>query len=409
MTRARTALLLFAAFAALYQLTFGTLPFHIPDYPTWAFFADSREGMLRAIPSISNDVSIAKHPMYILVGRPLFWLALAIYGAVSAPLDVNLAITLPSAIMGGGGVAIAYWVFRENRDDRGEALGFALLYGLGTAPWVFGSFPDTYVFTAFFTILYVGVLLKIDPEEPKHIFLLAAANALACWSSPQQLLLAVLPGMYWLLRHGIGAHLIRRVVQYSLALAATWVLPYYIWLYFLGPGWRMPHQYMKENVEFSLGFIATVPLDFTIFNVVGPTTQPNLYTDPTLAVFGAAPLWWWPILAVYLVFVVLCVRHWRTSNAKGAAFLPGIVVFMIGYAIFFMMFNAPESYLMALTCTFIWLFGLHSARVAAGPPVLRRFLLPALVALACISNFTLIRSLRAEAIAKPLGIVPTDH
>lgn len=402
MTTARICALLFAGFLPLYLFSFGTLPIPIPEYPTWAFYGDSRETILQGVWTVSNQFSIAKHPFYPLIGRPLYWLGGALFGGLDAPLSTNLALTLPSAVMGAAGVAAAYWGLIGNRPTAPrQALGFAVLYGLGTAPWMFGAFPDTYAFTAFFTILFLGLLARADPENPRHVFGLAAANALACWCSPQQLMLAVVPGVYWLLAHGVGAALVRRVVQYSVGLGVTWAMPYYLWLYFFGPGWRMPHQYMKENVEFSTGFIGTVLLDFHVFGLAGPATHPNAYTDPTFTVFRDAPLWWWAVLAFYLFFVARALSGVRGSTARGARYLPGVAVFMLGYSVFFMLFNAPESYLMAMTCTFVFVFGLHSAAEPKAP--IDRALPFALAAVLALSNTAVLLRLRAEAIADPLG------
>lgn len=309
---------------------------------------------------------------------------------------------LPGAVAGAVGVALAHRTLLNAHPDGRHALGFTALYGLGTAAWGFSSFPDTQVITALFTVGFFYALTKVDLDEGRGWLVLAFAQALPCWGSPQQLFLAVVPGLYWLLRHGVSGALVRRVVQYSAGLAAFWAVPYYLYLYFFGPGWRMPHAYVKENTEFTAGFLATVPSDFFLFSIAGPNVHPDHYTDPSLSIFGAAPGWWWLIAAAFGVLVAMSATRWRGSDARSARYVPGTLAFMAIYSAFFVFFNPGESYLMAFTCAFPWIFTLHAGFATRREPAAYR-LLATVVLGVWVTNVGVLSSVRRLAIEDPIG------
>lgn len=276
--------LLFCGFFVLYQLTLAVHPTKFPDF--WFLGLDSQKKILffNALPSSWHG---RKHPLYVIVATPLYLVAArALYSWVGGVLRENLALVFPGALIGGANIALSYLIFLRKGSNRWVALCFAVLYGLSTATWIFSSYPETYALTALCTNIFLLMLLY-GRSDSKSVSILAVANALACYASPQQIFLSVIPGFSYLRSYGWNEGG-RKVARYAIVFLLTFVLPYQVWLMtsqFFGHRTDTAIVYLKEyasagNLLDSEDY-ARVLLNFTVFSVVGPIVKPASYQDPS--------------------------------------------------------------------------------------------------------------------------------
>lgn len=401
----------------LYLLTLGTLPIVFPEYPSWLYFADNREGLILGVDSVSNNFSIVKHPAYRLVAWPLYALGQLLFAGATPPLDRNLTLALTGAVPGAVAVAVAARAFRSNAPDRWIGWSFALLYPTCLATWVFSSTPDTQSLTSLVVAAYCLALLRFRGTDVRSAAPLAIVNAAACWCSPQALFLSFVFGIRAVLRYRKDiVSIVRQSAIYATVLFLIWALPYYIFLYFGPFGWRAPHLYVKENLAFDLGYLIEVPLNLLVFAISGPPVEPTSFGDPAHVALSEAPLGWWPVFGVVLLVIGAGLRRlpWTEAlrgeepvetqeplNARLGTDAFGLLAFVAVYIVFFIGFNPREVYLMSMIMLCPWLLVLQTGLAGGGR--WGRWLAAAVVVLVPLSNVFVVAHIRALALSDTGG------
>jgi hypothetical protein len=223
-SRSRLGVVLVLVFA-LYQCTFAaTLKRPIPDL--WFGGIDSYRVALQNSPQY-HPMALwqwKKHALFVAVARPLYGqVGLRAVSRLPEPYRTNLALVFPCALFGALNAALAYLLFRRTGFARDAALLPTALYALAPSIWYFGALPETYIVTAFFTNLFLFTFMG-DPQARRWLRL-AGLQLLACWCGPQQLLLALVPGVQVWIGRGPRAAL-GLAVRYGAVLLFGFVLPF---------------------------------------------------------------------------------------------------------------------------------------------------------------------------------------
>ena len=357
--------LLFAGFFLLYQasLAFQATRFH----PFLLFGADSMEDLFKGIwhGRIANTARL-KHPLFPVVTMPLYQIGSSLYSFVPGSLGENLALAFPCALLGAINVCLSFWIFMENYPKRWLALVFVLLYGLSAATWIFSSIPETYVLTTLCTNLFFGVLLRWKDREDSALRM-AGLNVLACYASPQQIFLAIVPCVYYLQAGHWSKQATRQVVRYVAILATLFIVPYGFFVNFLGFGWKFPAGYLYAYGQIQNfldpAWYLVVFQNFMVFSVVGPIVLPKLYCDPSFIAFTQVSLPWIVVAGLYSICSARCLWALPRSPATFATLWPGAVLFILCYVGFFQFFNPKESFIYTLPMLLPWLLLIHSGYV----------------------------------------------
>lgn len=354
--RAQHYVLVGLAFFALYQVSlFDAID---PDELFWRFGADN---MIEVFERRSTSLAGPKHPLFAVITPPLYSAARALYAWAPEPAQTKLALGFPAALLGALNTALAFWIFRRNRSGV-TAAGFGFLYGLSAATWIFSSYPDTYVLTALTTSAFVAVLVTRTGRETSK--LLAAANALACYASPQQIFLGIVPVLDRLRSIGPSREWLVGAVRYGATVAVLFVIPYLIYLEIASEGWKLAPGYVKAYSDparlIDPSLYPVVLVNFLVFSVVGPLVHPSLYRDPTTGFFAEVPLWWFALVALYGALVVHSLRHIGASLAVLKPAVPSILAFLLVYSLFFLVFNPGESFIYSFPGLLLWLLVLQT-------------------------------------------------
>lgn len=363
----------FLGFYLLYQLSLAISSTAIPEYPDWSYFADNREAIYQSREHPGVRFSIAKHPLFYVVGRLLYLVGSQLFKFVSGDIGSNLRVVFPMAVVGALGACINLLLFRRAHGNRFVATAFGLLFALSTSAWVFSSFPDSYPLTALATSLFFAALL-LPQEEVRSVYAVALANAIAGYASPQQAMLGVIPCLYYLQTGGFSRSALLKVARYGAALLILFLIPYLAFLELIGYGAGMPADYVEYQAEFDSRYFAVVPLNLLVFSIIGPAVHGDLFASLDFAGLGAAPWWWWLLLLAFAAFVVGCLGGLRGSTSAFRPYVPGIVVFLAVYVVFFVFFNPSECYLMSLPMLPALLLVLHAGAAGQDARAWRVFL-----------------------------------
>jgi hypothetical protein len=155
------ALLFFMAYFCL-----GTVV-NFPGYQTVDLFYDSDSSLwlirMARDPGETNPVRGA-HPYVLLILRPLTW-------AVSLLLNGNrtFAAFAVNATAGALCVFFTWRFFKRLTGNSAYALTFAALLGASVSHLLFGSFLETYIFSALALIVFLNLLLQENPSLPALI------------------------------------------------------------------------------------------------------------------------------------------------------------------------------------------------------------------------------------------------
>ena len=356
---------MFLGFFALYQLSFTFRTITFPGPNGW-FWADS---YVDSYKWLGHEGQASRHPLFALVAPHLYELGQVAYRAIDGHLGRNLTTAFPSALLGGLNVCLAFWLFLLNHPNRRAALGFSLLYGFSTSTWFYSSLPESYVMTAFWTNLFLLSLVKLGRANPGTARL-ALLNGLASLCAPHQILLAVVPGFYWL-RTRRWKTVLTNTAVYSLGLIAAFVIPYVLFLELFGAGFRFPDRFIRSYasvVHLIDPDAYVIPIvNFLIFSVVGPVMHPMMYhaSHPGFdhsfsTVVASVPATWLIVAVPYLLLAGRSLLGLRRSPARLAALLPGISALIVSNIIFFAYFNPFEVFLYSMPLVLPWLLVLHS-------------------------------------------------
>ena len=358
---------LFAGFFLLYQVSLALQSTRFHPHFTPLFGADSMEDLF-----IGNwrgrigATAMWKHPLFPVVTIPLYQLGSKLYSPVPGPAGINLALAFPCALIGAINVCLSFWVFMRNCPNRRIATLFTVFYGLSAAVWVFSSVPESYALTALCTTLFLWAFLRWK-DDAGSVLRLAGLNAIACYASPQQILLAIMPGVYYLQAGRWSRQSIKQVITFGLALVLLFIIPYEVFIKKAGGGYRFAEVYLNAYGDWK-HFLdppsyLVVLRSFLVFSVVGPIVRPELYADPSARVFELAGPAWLMIVGLYLVWSVGCLFALRGSTARAATLWPAILFFLTCYLGFFLFFNPEESFLYAMPMLLPLFLLLHSGFV----------------------------------------------
>jgi len=368
------------AFFALYQVSLlGAVH---PGDSFWRFGADSMEELFQRR---STTLAGVKHPLFALITPPLYQLGRLLYSWAPEDLAARLALIFPVALLGALNTALAIWVLEQNDRDRTTANLLGLLYGLCATSWVFSSYPDTYALTALCTTFFLGVLI-VHLRRGTSMLPVAAANALACYASPQQIFLAVIPIFSRLRSERLSKRSLREAAQYGIVLVVLFVLPYLIFLEISGEGWRLAPGYVNAysdvNRLVDVAWYPVVVLNFLVFSTVGPVVHPSLYRDPTTGFASEVDPYWYVLAGLYLILVVRGLRLLKESSSVLKPTADGLVAFLASYSLFFLVFNPMESFIYSFPALLPWFLLLQSGFAARDPGRWRAYLALLLVAVA---------------------------
>lgn len=403
--RGYIAFLLFLAaatfFLTLHLLTQSGAP--IPVFPDWSYAFDNYVDTLNGT---SDSTAGDKHPLYVLLGRPLYSLGVSLFDAEASPDGMSRAIVLPSALFGSLTVFVAGLIFLRNLPDRLVAGLFTTLYALSSVHLFVSSFPDTYSLTGFMGALFFLLVLSRDIwASPAR---LAALNAVAAFAAPQQLFLAIVPAVRAFLDFTAGivpfGAFMRAGATYTLVLLAVFVVPYFIFLEVAGEGWYFPRAYLgyigePENVTRAGNFLTAIE-HHLVYSVITPPIHWEILLDGLGATLSAAPASWGAILAVFAVFVIVCLSGLVRTDAQARPFIVPILAYAAFYTFFFVFFIAEEPYLASNGLLLPWLLILQSGfgglRAAAWRLILAVTVLA--VAVNAVSLFDYLRAVQLAGV-----------
>ncbi len=354
--------MLFVLFFLLYQLSFALQSTKFPL--TWCFGADSMEEVYKGT---SKTIASHKHPLFSLLTTPLYNIGSIIYSKIPESHMANMTLAFPVALFGAANVCLSFIIFMKNYPSQRIALLFSLLYGVSATTWVFSSFPETYVITAFFTNIFLLTLI-CQSNSSSSIALVSVTNALACYASPQQIFLAIIPCISYLITGNWSKQAFGSVAKYLFVLVILFLIPYEVYIKCVGSGWKLAPVYLSVYGEIQRFFVqewyAVVLMNFLLFSVVGPSVHPSLFTDPSLAVIGEVSCLWIFAAVFYIILVVRSLVSLKKSSAKLKILYPGIMFFVVFYLSFFIYFFPKESFIYTLPSLLPWYLLIHSGYTA---------------------------------------------
>lgn len=335
----------------------------IPIYPDWSFAFDNYANVLDGT---SDTVAGYKHPAYVMLARPLFGLGITLFDGESSIDGFSRAIIFPSALFGSINLFLAGIIFRRNTNGLFTAIGFSLLYSFSSVSIFVSSFPDTYSLTGLAGTTFFLLLLNHGGDPPAKI--LALANAIFSFAAPQKLFLAIVPGIRKLMNVVFGSESIgaffRWLVWYSAILISVFIVPYLLYLEFLGPGWFFPRAYLgyvgePENIS-NIQYFFNGFMHHAVYSVIAPPIDWRLYLDGPLTVLKEAPIMWLVCLVIHLLFVTICLVKLPSTSARIRPFLWPLAMYAIFYVTFFVFFIPGEPYLASHGLLLPWLLVLQA-------------------------------------------------
>ena len=367
---AATAVTIFVGAFAVYQ---ASLSFCGKVLPTWWVFGadnyhwafvDLAEGHRMTL------YMVKKHVLFWVIEAPLYDLGRLVYGAVDGPAGTNLARHFPGAVVGAANVCTAWLLLRRVAGHAGLAAPFLLLYAASGSVWMFSSFPESYVLTALTTNLFLLSLLRPGPVP---VALPALTNALAGLAAPQQILLAVVPGLLYL-REG-ARRAWRRIGVYALILVAAFGVPWLAansitkdgldpaawrwgWFAFLrvlrnDPNLEarahMGNAFLDVVTNHVLYATATPPLDPYPWQIPNDIQHP-----PWSAVFGA-PLSYALVALALLALVLPGIGRALRQPPPTLPFARPLFLYLMIYLVFFTLVNPMDAYLPTAPFLLPWL------------------------------------------------------
>lgn len=384
------SIFLFLAFFVIYQMTLALHPVAIPLFPEWIFGADSMEEVYKGI---STTLAGHKHLFFVALGGPLYKVGTTIYSSVTGVVGENLRLAFPTAIVGAINVSLVFNVFQRNYAEIRSALLFAILFGVAAATWIYSSFPETYVFTAFTTSIFFLVLIGWLTHS-SSILPIASINALACYAAPQQILLAIIPCFFILRFENWSARSMKKVAQYALVITILFLIPYALYLEYVALGWKFAPGYVRAVGRFyyllNPSWYVIAPLNYFVFSIVGPILQPSLYTDPSFSFIRQLNWHWIIIFAVYVLICIKSLLSLKVSKAKLRDMSLEIGIYIIFYVLFFLFLNPIESFLYTPPILLPWLLIVYSGFVAFESNRWRLVLIVFVIGIV-LNNFYLIR------------------
>lgn len=108
-----------------------------------------------------------------------------------------MAAVFPLALAGIINLYLAFRIFLMNYPHWKSAALFTLFYGFSASVWIFSSFPETMLVTTLATNIFILLMLS-QVSILSTLPVLAAVNVAAAFASPQQLMLAIIPGVSYL-------------------------------------------------------------------------------------------------------------------------------------------------------------------------------------------------------------------
>jgi hypothetical protein len=351
MTDRRRALAAAAVVFVVYQCTL-TLSATAPFSEFAPFGADNHRSVFTELASWHPLAlyQAKKHPLFVAVTVPLHAIGKAIYGTLPSPHDSNFALAFPVALLGGANAGVAYALLRTIGFGPRIALLPTAFYAGSASLWYFGSFPDTYMLTTLLTNLFLLAFLK--DHRLVRWKRLAAINALACFSTPQQIVLAVVPCVQQVRMNGVRAGL-PRCVRYVGALCLLYVVPFLLFLTTNPKGAFKPRKAAfayEELVRWSSfdnfrrmdGWFAPAA-SFVLAAQVAPDVPTEMYNPLTPAAYVEAPRHAWALSLCVLAYVVFgLARGWKGGRLPGSV---AILLFCVAYGLFFVFFNPGEAFL----------------------------------------------------------------
>ena len=306
---------------------------------------------------------IEKHPLFVVV-MLLYRVATWLVAWAPPTFAHNFSMVFPMATLGAASVTLGYYAFLRLCDNRETALLFTALYGVSASAWFFGSYPETYILTTFCTNLMLCAVLAW-PKEPGAGMVARTAflNVLACYCSPQQIFLAIVPLLRWPGRSlpALKSYL-RRAIWYVSVLALLFLIPYETYLKVMGKGWRFGPVYLQVYARVSNlahpNWILLVAANFLIFSVIGPSLPPSYFTDPSLKIFRALSLSWLAVALVLSLFLLISLLGLRRQGGERTLVLP-LLALVVADILFFVYFNPSEAYLYVLPALLPWLLVLQ--------------------------------------------------
>lgn len=378
--------------AALYQVSLALHPARIPLFPDWSFGADSMEEVFRGI---SESLAGHKHPLFTVVAIPLYQMGGLIYRFVPGSVGENLVLVFPTAVLGGVCVMLAYRLFRYVDGGSGNAFLLAVSFGFSASAWVFFSFPETYALTALMTTIFLWVFIT-RRDQPGIHYLIPVSNALACYASPTQIFLAVIPCFYFLKKGNWDLSAWKRAARYLFYMGSLFVIPYGLYLELAGLGWKLAPGYVLAYADYLYllkpAWYLVVGLNSLLFSVVGPIAHPDQYTAPALSLFSDQSALWFAVSGLYLILLLWSVYRLLSSQSSFSDIGQGIILYILISAGFYLFFNPSEAFLYGLPNLIVIflmiLIGMSPARRRS----LSYLLLPLAFGLG-VNNFSLIRFL----------------
>jgi len=361
------ALALGAVFLVVYGLTlqpFGSRVF--PDH--WLYGADSYRVSFDSLLAGHGKAAyqVTKHSAFVGVALPLHHLAQLVL-ACDTTTCPNAPPTFAVAVFGALNVGLAYYVMRVIGFMRRDAILASTFYGTGLAVWFFSAFPDTPVFVALLTNVFLLIFLT-DPQRVRTR-LLAFVNGVAALAAPQLVLLGLIPVASFLRRGGDNTK--RNVLRYVVSSAPVFLVPFVGLLLVIysrnGPllsglqfpvnelnRWASPAHLLEGGQWFK------VVMDFVV------RSQGGVYIDPAQKTLGAA-------LPAALITLALFVSYgvWGAVRSGWRAPFEGSKetgLFLAAYTVFFVVYSPSESFLFSAPFVLpLWLL-LHGGHAQQANP-----------------------------------------
>lgn len=336
-----------------YLLTFGVVS--KPIDARWLYQAESQADVLLGTSSAARLTCIAEHPLYLIVGRPLYLVGRYTLGLLPEPYGPNLALVFPGVVFGALSVGLAVLLFSSLGLNRRAVASFALLYATASATWMLSVFPETFSLTllgtAAFMVMMVGGL-----EDRGRLWTVALVHALACFTSVHLVALLVIPVVHLLARHGWRQGLVR-AAEYYFALCLMWALPYLLFLSVVDTQGALPSE---TAPAWSGGFLFSVPINFFVLSIVGPWAPSSAYSSPDLAWVRQTHVASWPLIAgfVTVIAAMATARVRLVATRAWEAWGPGVGLFLAGYLAYVVAFAPRQSFVLSSTMLLPWLFWL---------------------------------------------------
>lgn len=351
---------LFLSAYLVYQTSLAaTAPQPYPDF--WLYGCDSyRMALTRVGSHPMANYQTTKHPMFVAVELPLHRAGTIIFSGLPEPYAENFALSFPGALLGALNVCLAYVLFQLIGFRRNLALFPTILYGASASIWMFSSFPETYICTTLFTNLFL--FLMLTDTEGKKWARLSLANAVACFCTPQQILLALIPVFNYLYREGLRPGM-RKALRYAAALALLFVAPYLLFLASIGsPEFAYAEFFEWAALSGGLSGMTwfAVSLTFLVCSQIALAIPPNAEIAGA-AILSAGPAWWVPTILIAIYTTVGVVKNkcrWPFALA------PSLLVFCAAYIAFFVVWQPQEAFLYSAPFVLpAWLL-IHGGHVA---------------------------------------------